>query len=106
MFANLNTHFLLVKTYLTIYTKRRRRVVDKLNAKAEAKKPNFDNVTPENLNEKVKEGQRPFIEWLQSEGFLRKTTHCALKDCQSKMELEQDDDDIDGCIWKCTASSR
>merc|ERR1712080_803629 len=35
-------------------------------------------------------------------GFLRKTTHCSVKDCQTKMELE---DDIDGCIWKCPASS-
>ena len=82
--------------------KRCRRVVDKVNAKAEAKKPNFDNVTVERLNKKVAEGQRPFIKWLQSEGFLRQSTHCSVKDCQSKMELEQDKDDLDGCFWKCT----
>ena len=85
--------------------KRRRRATDKTNTtKNEAKKPNFDGVTANMLNEKVKEGQRPFLEWLQTEGFLRKTTHCTVKDCQSKMELEFDKEDIDGCVWKCKAS--
>ena len=81
-------------------------MVDKVNAKAEAKKPNFDSVTVEKLNEKVAEGQRPFIEWLQNEGFLRQITHCSVKDCQSKMELEQDKDDLDGCVWKCTKCTK
>ena len=85
--------------------KRRRRATDKTNTtKNEAKKPNFDGVTANMLNEKVKEGQGPFLEWLQTEGFLRKTTHCTVKDCQSKMELEFDKEDIDGCVWKCKAS--
>jgi len=85
--------------------KRRRRVVDKAMQKLRPKKPNFESMTNEKLNEKMEEGQRPFIEWLQNEGFLRKTTHCSVKDCQTKMELEDDKDDIDGCIWKCPASS-
>ena len=81
---------------------KRRRRTDKSGLKDEAKKPNFDNVTPENLNEKVKEGQKIFIEWLQDEGFLRKAPPpCSVKDCQSTLRLETDKEDIDSIVWKC-----
>ena len=82
---------------------KRRRRTDKNSSKDEAKKPNFDNLTPEKMNEKVKEGQKKFIEWLQNEGFLRKTPPvCSTKDCSNNMKLELDKEDIDNVVWKCT----
>ena len=74
-------------------------------AKDEATKPNFDNVTSEKLNDKVKEGQVALVKWLQKEGFLKKhAPTCNVKECHSKEELklEEDGDVIDGASWKCT----
>lgn len=74
-------------------------------AKNEATKPNFDKVTPESLNNKMKEGPLPFVQWLQNEGFLKKSPpSCTIKDCNTNqpMELLQDPEDIDGVTWKCS----
>ena len=69
----------------------------------DAKKPLFENVTSELLNQKVEQGPVTFIKWLQKEGFLRKTPPACpvAKDCDAKLMLEQDVDNIDGAVWKC-----
>ena len=71
--------------------------------KNEATKPNFDNVTPELLNNKMKEGHLPFVRWLQQEGFLKDSPPtCTIKDClKQPMELLEDQESIDGVSWKC-----
>lgn len=70
--------------------------------KDEATKPNFDAVTIEAMNEKVKEGQLAFVKWLQKEGFLRKVPpECCVKDCHSTMTLTADETDSDGVTWAC-----
>ena len=74
-------------------------------AKDEATKPNFDNVTSEKLNNKVKEGQVALVKWLQKEGFLKKQPPtCNVKECHNReaLKLEEDSDVIDGASWKCT----
>ena len=74
-------------------------------AKDEATKPNFDNVTTEKLNDKVKEGHLSLVKWLQKEGFLRKGPPvCNVKECHSKegLTLDEDSDVIDGVSWKCS----
>ena len=85
-------------------TRKRTRATQKI-AKNEATKPNFDKVTPESLNNKMKEGHLPFVQWLQNEGFLKKSQNCTIKDCSNTnqpMQLLEDQEDIDGVIWKCS----
>ncbi len=69
----------------------------------EANSPNFDSVSEELLNEKVKEGQIEFVRWLMDAGFLQSSPPVC---CEVTTMLKKDPDMCDGVAWKCDVCQR
>ena len=69
----------------------------------EANFPNFDIVSEDLLNEKVKEGQLEFVRWLMDAGFLQSSPPVC---CDVKSLLKTDPDMCDGVAWKCDVCQR
>jgi len=83
----------------TVSSERKRKSCsDTSKADNDANSPNFDAVSDDLLNDKVKVGQLEFVQWLIDTGFLRATPpRC----CDVSSSLKTNDEMSDGVAWTC-----
>ena len=82
---------------------RKRKSVSDVSRCDDANSPNFDAVSDDLLNEKVKEGQLEFVRWLIEAGFLRPS---APRCCDVSTSLKTNGEMSDGVAWTCDVCSR